>query len=134
MVAGQRTGDQRPLLVIQVLLNNPAPGFVDVSYFGELAVVGWARTLDTQAARADRGRAYVGDTGIEVDDAQGLDQPGRFDREDAAQRTGGELLVPTEVERRRLLAADPEPEHLFVAAQVDFGSGERVLRAEAESP
>ena len=70
--------------------------------------------------------------GIEPGDAQGLDQPVRLDRNDLPRRTGGELVVPAIEDRRRLIAADPEPEELIVTAQIDFGTEQ--FGAEPETP
>ena len=56
--------------------------------------------------------------------ADGFDQPFGFDRYDLARGGHGELIATAEEQGWRLVASDPEPEDVFVGAQIEFGAAQ----------
>ena len=69
---------------------------------------------------------------IDLQRAQGLNQPVGIDGDRLPRPARGELIVAAEIDRRRLVALDPEPEELIVAAQVNLRPGEPGFGPEAE--
>ena len=61
---------------------------------------------------------------VDFQRAEGLDQPVGIDGDHLPRPARGELIVAAEIDRRRLVALDPEPEELIVAAQIDLRPGQ----------
>ena len=71
---------------------------------------------------------------LERHDAQRPREPRRLDGQNLPGGAGGKLVMPAEIEGRRLVALDPKPKHFVVAAQVHFRSGQRRVGTQAETP
>ena len=76
-----------------------------------------------------RGSGAIEDAGrIDVYNPDRGEQPRGFDRHHLADVAVGELGVPAKVNAGRLVAADPHPEQLVVAADVEFLPGDACRR------
>ena len=115
-----------------MLLDDPSVAGVDHHDARQSARCRGEPRADFDFAVAAGERAVVDAGRVDVDHSECREQPRGLDRHHLANGALAELVVPAEVNCRRLIAADPHPEQLIVAAEIDLLAGDACAGGEAE--